>query len=326
MKHLKIKIIFLSTLVLSLTACLKEARMNIDPETAGNMIEFANTGNNIADSRSQHPGFYSDLGSVKSGASVNFNINVSYSGAGAAPEDITVNLALDNDFLDSYNDINGRDYVLPPATIYSMPTTAIIKKGTRLAQIQVTVTVDASFDFNVNYGLPVKISSASYGTISGNFNKAVYSFGARNSYDGVYTMEATAPMADVVAPTLTGYYPLNVHLVTNTGKSVALYDQEVLGTYGHAIKNGTATSYYGSFSPVFYFDDNGNVTSVSNYYGQLSGGFQRSAVLNPTGVNKLTFNADGSVKTLEVSYMMTQGAAYTPRTYFYEKFTYTGQR
>lgn len=316
--------------VLSLGACKKGA-MNIDTEsgTATNVVEFANTGDNVSSaSASTYPRFHIDLGSLSTGDTARFNVNVSYSGKDVAPQDITITLALDQAMLEQFNKENDTKYKVPPSAIVSFPTTVLIKKGTHQSTIQVAVVNNASFDFNVNYGLPIKIASTSLGPISGNFGKAVYSFAARNIYDGAYTMEATAPMVDIVAPNLTGYYPLNMQLITYTGNSVALYDPEVIGTYAHAIKNGSSTSYYGSFSPVFYFDGNGKITSVSNYYGQESGGNKRSAVLNPSGVNKITFNPDGTINYIEVSYIMTQSVTtpYAPRTYFHEKFTYTGSR
>ena len=305
--------------------------MNIDPDTGTkNVVEFANTGDNVSGSLSTYPRFTSDLGSVAAGKTVDFNVNVSYSGVDAAPEDISVTLAVDTSALSIYNTQNGSGYVTPPTTIYSFPNTVVIKKGTHQSQVKVTVTNNSNFDFSVNYGLPLKIASVSRGTISSNFGKAIYSFSARNNYDGVYTMDATAPMSDVVSPSLTGYYPLHMHLITYTGNSVALYDGNgyYSKNYYHPIMSGSSVSAYGSFSPVFFFDSNGKITSCTNYYGQESGGNKRSCVLDATGVNKATFNTDGTIKTIEVSYIMTQSVSspYAPRTYFYEKFTYEKAR
>ncbi|MGN6402835.1 MAG: DUF1735 domain-containing protein [Flavisolibacter sp.] len=331
MKQSKIYLFFLSAFLISQTSCLKERDMNIDASKGtANVIEFENTGDNVAGSTSKYPRFTSDLGSVGSGETVKFNVNVSYSGAEAAPEDITVTLGVDPDLLAQYNSENGTNYVVPPSDIYSLPTSVVIKKGQHQATVEVGITNNNSFDFNVNYGLPLKIVSATTGTISNNFGKAVYSFSARNSYDGLYLMEATAPMVDVTSPSLTGWYPIEMQLITYTGNSVALYDGiNYVNAYGHPIiSGGTSGSYYGTFSPVFYFDATGKITSVGNYYGQNAGGNKRSAVIDPTGVNQATFNADGSIKSFEVSYIMTQSVSSPdqPRTYFHEKFTYEGPR
>lgn len=69
-------------------------------------------------------------------------------------------------------------------------------------------------------------------------------------------------------------------------------------------------------------DADGNVTSVSNYYGQGTNSSVRGARLNLAGVNKFTIS--GTTKVLEVSYIMTQSGA--DRTFFYEKWTYTKAR
>jgi predicted heme/steroid binding protein len=330
MKQSKIFLFLLSTVVFSMTSCLKERAMNIDPSKGTpNVIEFANTGDNVAGSLSKYPRFTSDLGSVGAGETKKFNVNVSYSGAEAAPQDITVTLAVDPELLTQFNTENGTNYVVPPTEIYTVPTTVVIKQGQHQATVEVAVTNNSSYDFNVNYALPLKIVSATKGTISSNFGKAVYSFSARNSYDGVYTMSATAPMVDLLSSSLSGWYPIDMQLITYTGNSVALYDGiNYVDAYGHPIKSGSSGSYYGTFSPVFFFDATGKITSVTNYYGQNAGGNKRSAELDPTGVNQATFNADGSIKSFEVSYIMTQSVSTpnAPRTYFHEKFTYVGPR
>ena len=45
-----IKILMLGVFILSLTSCLKEGRMNTDPTFASNVIELANTGDNVTSS------------------------------------------------------------------------------------------------------------------------------------------------------------------------------------------------------------------------------------------------------------------------------------
>ncbi|MBV8253340.1 MAG: DUF1735 domain-containing protein [Chitinophaga sp.] len=331
MKQSSIKALLSFAILFSMTSCLKKNDMiGLDTSARSNIIEFANTGDNVATATSTYPRFTTDLGAVKSGDTVSFNVNVSYSGSNDAPTDITVNLALDTVMLKQFNAENGTNYVAPPAAIYSMPQSVVIKKGTRKTQVKVGIVNNNSFNFNVNYGLPLTISSSTGGIISANFGKAVYSFSARNTYDGIYMMDATAPMVDVLNAGITGWYPVKMHLITYSGNSVALYDGVPIytKTYGHPIQSGGSGSYYGSFSPVFFFDKAGNITSVTNYYGQNSGGNKRSAVLDPTGINKITFKADGTVDHFEVSYIMTQSVSSPdlPRTYFHEKFTYLKSR
>ena len=332
MKYIQIKTFIFSALILGLTSCLKEGKMNIDT-TKGpkNVVEFSNTGDDVSASSSTYPRFNTDLGSLAAGASATFNVNVSYSGGDVAPSDINVTLALDAASLVLFNTQNGTDYKVPPTDVFSFPTSVVIKKGTRLAQIKLSVKNTNDFDFNVNYAIPITIASTSMGTLSSNFGKAFYSFSVRNSYDGIYTMDATAPMVDATSTSLTGFYPLDMYLITYTGNSVALYDGEghySKGYYHPILSGGTNISGYGAFSPIFYFNSTGKVTSVGNYYGQNAGGNKRSAMIDPTGVNQATFNSDGSMKSFEVSYIMTQSVASPdlPRTYFHEKFTHKGAR
>lgn len=297
--------------------------MNTDAGQSPSVVGFGNTGDNVASASSTYPGFYADLGALANGASTTFNINVQYDGAGDAPGDITVNLTLDNALLNKYNTENGTSYSVPPTAVYTMPTSLIIKKGTRTAQGQVKITNNSSFDFNAAYGIPLSISTASGSApISANFGKAVYSFGVRNIYDGHYRVTANSPMVDAANGGLTGAYPLDVDLVTVGANSVVMVDNAI-GVPSHSIKSGASLSYYGSFAPVLNFDPSGNgtIVSVTNYYGQPAGN-GRSAELDPSGVNKRAAN-----KNIQVKYWMNQPSVITPhRTSFDETFTYLGNR
>lgn len=318
MKHMKF--LPLLAVILIFTSCVKD-HLALDPAQSNNVIEFANTGTNASPAGAVYARFASDLGSLKSGDSAMFNVNLSYSGANMAPADITVTLAIDSAALDAYNEDQGTSYAIPPSSVYHLASTAVIKKGTQTLQIKVPIINNADFDFNVNYALPIKIAAVSTGVISGNYGTAIYSFAVRNIYDGIYEMTGT--MTDAASSTITGAYPVETQLITYSGNSIALWDPVYSKTYGHIIRSGTGNSYYGSFSPVFAFDASGNVT-VTNYYGAQAGANKRNAVLDPAGINKITYGADGRVAFFEVSYIMTQNGS--PRTYFTEKFTYVKAR
>lgn len=159
-----------------------------------------------------------------------------------------------------------------------------------------------------------------YEVVAANGNKAVWTIKMEalnipliNKYDGNYTMTGT--MVDYTSSALTGKYPLNVTLVTQSENSVALLDA-ASNDYRHQILSNGSDSYYGNFAPVFTFDANDNVVSVTNYFGQpASNG--RSAQLDPSGVNKW----DAATKTLRVKYWMNQPGD-THRTLFDETFTW----
>jgi len=199
MKQSKI-ILFLSAFfTLGFTSCLKEHQMNIDPSKSTSLVAFENSGSNVAGASSVYPGYYKDLGTLTNGQSSTFNINVGYSGTEAAPEDITVNFALDTAVLATYNAQNGTNYIVPAADVFSLPPSVVIKKGERMAQTQVKISVTDNFKFEDAYALPLAITSASNSSISSNFGKAVYSFGVRNIYDGHYSLKGyTLRAADAV--------------------------------------------------------------------------------------------------------------------------------
>lgn len=298
-----------------LTSCLKDDSLVLDPEEGHNVIEFAN------------PASITTIGSVYPLYTFSYDISpeatlpitISYSGPeSGAPEDITVNFDAGSDTeVKAYNEDQEKEFSLIDAGVFKLSTkSVIIKKGEKKATFNVTFATD-KFDFSKSYVLPLKISSASSGIVSGNFNTILISVGAKNKYDGVYTVTGT--FRDAQFPAFTGLYPLEVHLVTQTVNSVAFYEDNQ-GDYAHFFKNATGgTTYYGSFAPVFIFDEQNNVTSVVNYFGQPAPANGRSGRIDVTGINKY----DPATKTLEVSYIMVQNG---DRTFFKEKLVYKGPR
>jgi len=192
------KILISSTIVLSflvLAGCKKGTPLNIDQDsgTATNVVEFANTLDNVSNvAKSHYPAYYADFGTLALNASASINLNVSYSGKDVAPQDITVALALDTAALRIYNTDNTTTLKAPPAELYKFPASVVIKKGTHSATVQLVVTNTPAFDYSASYGIPLKIASTSYGMVSGNFGSAIYTFGVRNKYDGVYSVKGYA--------------------------------------------------------------------------------------------------------------------------------------
>ncbi|SFG80268.1 DUF1735 domain-containing protein [Pedobacter insulae] len=319
----KVLLLLLATVVL--TSCLKDDTTVLDPNKAGpNIIEFKDP-TDIVVHGSTTPLYNYSFPIVTTPTPI--TLTVSYSGAEMeAPNDITVNIALASQaVIDQYNTEQSKSLVMMPSSYYTLSTTSvIIPKGKKTASFTANFNTTA-IDLTKSYVLPLKLSSPN-ATVSTNFGTALFQVGVKNKYDGLYTVTATAPMVDVTAGTLTGFYPMKqMSLITTGANSVAMYDgQYAANNYAHPILSGTSLSSYGQFSPVFTMDPTtGVVLSVVNYFGQPSGN-GRSGQLNPAGVNKFTVNSDGS-KTLEVSYHMLQPGS-TVRTSFHEKWTFTGTR
>ncbi|SFQ50773.1 DUF1735 domain-containing protein [Parafilimonas terrae] len=311
------------------TSCLKDDSLTLDTGLSDNVTEFGNTGSIATNpSGGAAPRFAIDLGSLKTGDTASFKVNVNYAGDEMAPQDITVTVDIDESLLATYNaahSVDGANYIAPPASLFktSFPITLVIPKGKQTAQAVIEAQLSNDYDFNAAYALPLKITSTSVGEVSGNFGSALYSITVRNIYDGEFTV--TGSFVDLTNSTFTATYPKTADLITTGPASNAYYEPDLNGgTFGYAFNAGGSGSYYGSFAPVFTFDADGNVLSVVNYYGQPSSN-GRSAELDPAGENKMTFDADGTPKELNVSYFMLQPGT-SVRCKFAEKYVYVGPR
>jgi hypothetical protein len=315
-----LKLLSVLILISGLSSCLKD-----EPIIGGkpqNIVEFYTTEAIASPTSALYPVY---VKSYLVADPSKLNIILSYSGTDVAPQDITLQVEVDQATLDKFNNKANVDenqtYDMLPTNAYILPTkTVVIKKGERRATLTVDINIPATFDFSKVYALPLTIKSASLGTISGNFGSVLYAIGAKNKYDGEYKVEGT--LVDRTVTSITGKYPLNYYLVTQTSTSNALYD---LGrdAFYHTILSAGSVSVYGDFAPVFTFDDAGNITKVVNYYGQpASNG--RSAGLNPTGQNKFVSGTPGqNGSVFKVKYYMYQPGS-NIRTEFDETYTYVG--
>ncbi|MEB2783905.1 DUF1735 domain-containing protein [Algoriphagus persicinus] len=315
MKNILTKIGLFAVAMVTLTSCLDEDPL-FDPDKTENVIEFFDIGL-IASPGSVYPLYVS---SFTAADEVELKVLVSYSGAQDNKQNINVKFKLDPEALAAYNESEGTDYEVLPSNLYSIDAMEVtIPSGQRQVEKIIKLFTN-NFDFSKNYAIPLTITESSFGTISGNFETAIYAVGAKNKYDGVY--QVTGEFTDVTRPAFVGLYPYNVELRTITSTTVGRWDSEFLGGYGYVFNTGAGLSYFGSYAAVFAFDDANNVTAVTNYYGQPAAN-TRYAEIDPTGVNKYTtFSEDG--KTLEVSYFMYQSG--TIRLVFKEKFVYVRER
>lgn len=237
-----------------------------------------------------------------------------------AGEDIQVQLELDQNYLDEYNDTAETHMVLPPANIYSFDNsnlTVTIPKGSRQGSLKMKVVPADLASGEYGFGFKIKsVSNSGYKT-SGNFFNTVVAVGVRNKWDGVY--ELTGSLVDLVNPALSSVpgdpYPYEVELRTTGPTSVGMYVPGL--TFAHLI---AGNSYYGNYGPVLTFDEATNkVISVTNYFGQPSSN-NRSGQIDPTGINAY----DPATKVIDVKYFLIQAGSV--RTTFDDKLTYIEPR
>jgi hypothetical protein len=163
--------------------------------------------------------------------------------------------------------------------------------------------------------------------VSGNFGQLLLNMKLKHQYEGRYILTGTmehlpSPGAYVHITTIFDPDPYTVQLQTYDGESVVFYEEMGWADYIYPIATASGGySGWGSFAPIFKFDDQGNVIDVINYYGEPASN-TRSAELDPSGVNKY----DPATKSFQVSYWMVQpNFVTTPphyRTHMVETYTF----
>jgi hypothetical protein len=229
-------------MVFGLSSCLKDKALIATDKS--NIVEFYTT-EAIASAPTELYAVY--VKSYVAGEPKTFDVTVSYSGSDVAPQDISVDVAIDEAALAKYNvkaAANGStEYTMLPASAFTLPanTTVVIKKGERRATFSVAVKIPADFDFNADFALPLTIKSASFGTVSGNFGTVLYKVGAKNIYDGVYSLTGTVLREG--DPVLSGSVPegATMELTTLTSTSVGFVPVWADGNAAGGVAGSTIT-------------------------------------------------------------------------------------
>jgi hypothetical protein len=174
-----------------LSSCLKDDSLVLDPSKGTNVIEFENTAE-IAVHGSSIPLYVHSYPITATPTPL--TVTVSYSGpASGAPEDIKVKVSLgDLASITKYNTEQKTAFELLDPAAYSLGNLDLtIPKGQKKASFEVKFNTN-KFDLTKATVLPLKIVSASSGTVSGNFNVILLNVGAKNAYDGVFNYTTSA--------------------------------------------------------------------------------------------------------------------------------------
>lgn len=219
-------------------------------------------------------------------------------------EATNVKLKIDNSLITAYNTANGSDLV-PLSGAYSIASLDVnIGSGESVKQIILSIE-PSKLDLSKKIGLGISIESASgIFTPYPGLSSALFNIIIKNIYEGKY--EVTGNMVDDASAALSGYLPMEYHLITSGANVVDGYSPIIGGNYV-PILNAGSTSYYGSYGPVFTFDLATNkIISVTNIWGQPAGN-SRSAELDPSGENK--WNPDD--RSINVKFFMKQPSVIT---------------
>jgi hypothetical protein len=269
-----------------------------------------------------------------------FEVRRDIAGPAALNKTTTVILQFDSDtvLLDKYNTDKGTTFIPLPVTLHSTTPelsngklTVNFAPGEFAKTISITVPNAFNFDFSKKYALTYTLTD-----VSGEGSKSlakdsviIVQIMAKNKYDGIYTVTANSPMADLVNPAFTGFYPF-IYMLVTTGEHTCDIIEFDNNAPIHPITSATGTwSYYGGFCPKLTFSASGDgtISAVTNYYGPDATANKRNCVINPSGINKW----DAATKTIKLKYILIQKAntALTDpwyRTYFDEVWTYSGPR
>jgi hypothetical protein len=182
-----INLVVCGLIVTGFSSCLKDKTI-IGPDSDGaikNVVEFQNIGP-IKSGASAPFAVYIPFTLKPTDATASFEGIVNYAGTDVAPEDITVELAADPSIITTYNSkVAGAAYAPLTTGLYSFPATVTIPKGQRQAKFTVTVKPSA-FDASKENALALRITSASKGTVSGNFGAVIFSMPLESIWQGTY--------------------------------------------------------------------------------------------------------------------------------------------
>ncbi|HEX7845208.1 MAG TPA: DUF1735 domain-containing protein [Chitinophagaceae bacterium] len=186
-----------------------------------------------------------------------------------AKQDITVALTLANSasLISDYNTEHGTSFVTMPANLYTLPATGLnvtIPAGQRSGFLAIKTNA-INFDPSSTYALGFTIASvsdASY-SISGNFYTKIVSMGAKNQYDGEYTVQFTnyhpSSNPGYIGTTTT------VYMVTTSGNTVKIYMPAFAGFYCPAVLGGALTA-FSAQEPAYTINATTNAVTVQNAY------------------------------------------------------------
>ncbi|MFI2741950.1 DUF1735 domain-containing protein [Zhouia sp. PK063] len=172
-------------------------------------------------------------------------VTVNYAGEKSAPEDITVNIEINDQAIADYNASEDANYTaLDPSLYGAIPSTVTIKKGESSADFYIPVYPN-SFDLNLSNALAITISSASSGTISGNYGTRIYYIPVKNEWEGTYTQ--------------------TVHWIAGVAEQTYSTKGVYLNTVGPTKNHVNYIGYYFGGNTYYEFNADGTVTATNGY-------------------------------------------------------------
>lgn len=252
---------------------------------------------------------------------------VSYDYKDPAGQDITVTVAVNNNLLAD----QAPDAVPLPASAYNVTANTItIPAGQRVSEPFKFGLNTGALDPSKKYAIGFSITSVSKSGVGipSNMKDVVFVFTIKNKYDGIYSIRVRMDLpADRSADwTRTPYtYPYDIDLIT-TGPNTVVWVNEAFGAGYHPLRT-PGVSGFGQTEPIFTFDENDKLVSVSN--GMAGGSLGRDFQIISSGTDPktgVTINNryDPATKKIYAAFTMMQNG-YEPFAIF-DTLTYLRAR
>lgn len=272
-KHIKLFSMLIALGMCVVTSCTKEAGIYTEGGSDG-IIELADL-----PSRTSSTIYSIVTKSFDAATEIDFPVVINYTGTSGVPSDITLNVAINDAAVTAYNTASSTSYLILPSTLYTVATnTVTIPAGSKTGTFHIKLKT-SSFDFSKSYALGISITSASAGTISGNYSTGIFRVVAKNAYEASYGV--------------TGWF-----FHPTAGRAIsATYAMSTLGIDKCSVPFGDL----GSSSYNFSFDVSGS--TLTNYAPLGS---------TPTGLNSGFMTADQAGAS--ATWVNSSGSADKPGT------------
>lgn len=240
---------------LTLVSCLKDKEL-IGPDADGsikNVIEFKDIVAPSSGTTAPYPMYVPSTLDPEVPV-VTINAAVKFAGVDAAPQDITVELGVDNSIVTTYNTSQKTNFTALQSDAYEIPTTVVIKKGEREVLVPIKL-LTSKFDATKENVLPLVIKSTTSNTpISGYYSKVIYSFPVKSIWEGTYTYTVTNNYG-TIDPNIGGTFTEEGVKLSTVGPN-KLYVQYLWRTYG-------------GYTEYQFNGNNTSITSITAYSGSI---------------------------------------------------------
>jgi len=316
LQFIKVPLILVLLSTMSLTGCLKDDEFNSGQTQAftGSTTQVISLGINVLGTNNFAAIPISD---GLTDTVVDF-VPVELGGPTNAGSDIQVTVDTSAALVDSMNNADGSDFVIPTGvTIVNNVVT--IKKGTRIGYLQISFVPHTQIGLDVAMGFKItNISPAGY-TLSGNYGTGIVSIVIKNKYDGKYNLrEYMAGWAAYgIADGVTNSWPSEV-IFASTGSASNSISTAEGGLLQTAFTSSNGITVFGNAQPVYNFDP------VSNKLLSIDNPAQDARLRAFTPIDSLNSRWDPATGTLYLGYLMTQTGR-PPQT-IKDTLTYVGPR